>query len=417
MASTRWTLALIALAIAMIAGHRGPDEARGASGAGGEERAFTLLGRAQEAARTCDATGAATTLREALRLDPANPEIARELRGLVARAGLEPTPDERQIEDLVRTLGPGFRRTETKRFVVLSNASTSWTRERERLLERTYHEVMKFAERIGLPCVPPERKLVVVLFAEHADYRRFARSHDGVEAGWVAGYYASVPNHAVFYDDQTSPAFARAHAELDEVEREADDARRAAMLRNHPSPGVMVERARTLEDHAKTQRERLEEQALSASMAKTTHEAAHLIAFNTNIQLRSRHYPFWITEGFAICFETDDPSRPFNPSRADPRREAHLDELIASDALVPAAEFVGRTEAVGSDPSSVRAQYTQAWAMFKDASRYRKDELVALFADIARAPAGRMDEQTHGRLFEGRFGDPASHARAMLRRR
>ena len=79
--------------------------------------------------------------------------------------------------------------------------------------------------------------------------------------------------------------------------------------------------------------------------------------------------------------------------------------------------FVVRTSAEGNDPDSVRAQYTQAWAMFKDAARYREDELVALFADIARSPAGRMDEQTHARLFDERFGDPESYHRAMLRRR
>ena len=415
MASTRWTLALIALAIAMIAAHRAPDEARGETA--GEAQAVTLLERAKSAIRAGDPLGASMTLRQALRLDPANEDIASKLRELCASHNVEPTPDEEQIADLVEALGPGFCRTETARFVVLSNATTSWTRQRERLLERTYHEVMKFADRIGLPCVPPERKLVVVLFAEHAEYRRFAREHDGVEAGWVAGYYASVPNHAVFYDDRTSPAFARAHAQLAEVQREADDARRAAMSRNHPSPEAMVERARTLEDHAKTQREHLEQQARSASMAKTTHEAAHLIAFNTNIQLRSRHYPFWITEGLAICFETDDPSRPFNPSREDPQRDEHLNELIAGDALVTPGAFVRRTEAVGNDPADVRAQYTQAWAMFKDASRYRQEELVALFAEIARSPAGRMDDETHARLFEERFGDPDAHVRAMLRRR
>ncbi|GAB4550342.1 MAG: hypothetical protein Tsb0013_12020 [Phycisphaerales bacterium] len=414
MTPSRWVLPLVMLAIALGSLYRSPDEALGETG--GDGALTSLIDRARADADRGEFLAAERTLRTALRRDPADTAIASMLREVYERGGLKPTPDEQQIEALMAQLPPGFRRTETSRFVVLSNASTSWTRQRERLLERTYHEVMKFAQRVGLPCVPPEHKLVVVLFGEHADYRRFALTHDGVEAGWVAGYYASVPNHAVFYDDRTSPAFAEAHAQLDEVRREAADARRAADARNHPSPEAMVARADALEQHAQTQRERLEEQARCASIAKTTHEAAHLIAFNTNIQLRSRHYPFWITEGLAICFETDDPDKPFGPSRIDETRAARIDELVSEGALVPTDAFVKRTDAHGPDAETIRDEYTQAWAMFRDAARYREEQLVALFASIARSPAGRMSDDEHARLFAASFGDPSVHERAWLRR-
>ncbi len=416
MASGRWMLTLVALAIGLGSFYRPPTEAMGETPE--VESGFTVLvENAQRDARAGDHAAAASSLRRVLARDPANTQVAALLRDVYKQGRLEPTPDESQVETLVAQLGADFRRTETDRFVILSNAATGWTRTRERLLERTYHEVMKFAERVGLPCVPPEHKLVVVLFAEHAAYRSFAMEHDGVEAGWVAGYYASVPNHAVFYNDRTSPAFVDAHAQLDAVEREASDARRAATGRNHPSPEAMSARADALDEHAKTQRERLDEQADRASLAKTTHEATHLIAFNTNIQLRSRHYPFWITEGLAICFETDEPSRPFGPQQRDPQREAQLDDLVSAGHLTPLGAFVTRTEAHGHDASDVREEYTQAWALFKDASRYRKEELVAMFKDIAQSPAGRMSPETHAGLFEKHFGDPDAHERAWLRRR
>lgn len=411
MSAPRVVIVLIALAVLMGTVRR--PEAQGSSDAGRDAAVATLVERAQDAIESKDHAQAAEILRRALSHAPWDVEIARTLRDTYDAGRLEPGVDERAVEGLIAALGPAFRRTETKRFVVLSDASTSWTRTRERLLERTYHEVTRFGERIGLPVVPPEHKLVVVLFAQHAAYRAFALEHDGVEAGWVAGYYASVPNHAVFYDDRTSPAFQEAHAQLDEVVAEARAAGRIAHG-SHASPDA--QRADQLRAHAREQRERLEEQAEVASLAKTTHEAAHLIAFNTNIQRRSRHYPFWITEGLAIAFETSNPDRRFGPSVRDEARDAQFTEIRDAGGLAPLYEFVARTEVHHHDIAHVREEYTQAYSLFTDAARYQRDELAQLFLEIARAPAGRTTVEAQREHFVHAFGDIERYERAWLKR-
>lgn len=406
-------LTLGGLAIASLSRPPADASAHQARAAPNVERLVEIAGELHRAGESERAHG---VLRRALQQDPTNNDVAERLRSLCDRARIEPGVDEESLDELIEALGTDFRRTETARFVILSDASVDWTRQRERLLERTYHEVMKFALRLGLPAVPPEEKLVVVLFGDHSAYRAFARAHDGVDAGWVAGYYASIPNHAVFYDDRTSPAFRDAHAQLDEVEQKARATRRTVGGRTHPTPEQANARADALEDHARTQRERLDRQAREASLAKTTHEAAHLIAFNTNIQLRSRHYPFWITEGLAIAFETPEPAMPFGPNVIDEGHLGRFQELVSADSLLPLDEFVAHTDAHGHDAEDIRAEYTQAWALFVDAARYRKDELRDLLEAIARCEPGRMSPEQHRALFVEHFGDPERHERAWLRR-
>ena len=96
-----------------------------------------------------------------------------------------------------------------------------------------------------------------MLFA-HATSSSASREVDSVDARWMGGYYEPVRNRVVAYDDRSSESFRRiAHAP-----RAQADARRA-------------------------------------TRAKLAHEAAHLLAFNTGVQVRGVSYPEWFTEGLA----------------------------------------------------------------------------------------------------------------------
>ncbi len=362
-----------------------------------------------------EALARASVLRRSLMLEPTDRAAAAELTGLYDAGLLRLEADDARVESTLAALGSDFRRTETKRFVLLSDASPEWTRERERLLERTYHEVRKFARRAGLAFRPPEHKLVVVLFAEHASYQAFAREHDGVESGWVAGYYATVPNHAVFYDDRTSPVFQAAHAQLDAFAGEAGSS--GAVASTHPT--TEARRDAAIHEHVRAERLRLDEEARLTSVAKATHEAAHLIAFNTGIQLRTREYPFWITEGLATAFETHDPSASFGPG-TDAARSSHRVEIFAEVAEAggwsDAGGFVGAVEAPGSDAEGVREAYARAHALFADVVRHDPEAFAAILDDIARGPVGRRGSDELARLFVEHIGDPEEREAAVVRR-
>jgi hypothetical protein len=422
---TRWLLVCAVAAVASAA-LLPPPAASGEPGVRDERRspeqiAGTLVDRAAGFVAERAYAEAITALRGALAAAPTHRGAAAELTRLHEDVGVDLVADVEAVTrvhgHLEAMFGAEFRRVETRHFVILTDAAPSWARERERLLERTYDMVLRFARRANLPARPPEHKLLVLLFAEHADYRAFAARHDGVEAAWVAGYYATLPNHAVFYDDATGPLAASAHASMEERARAARDARERA---GELSRGSEYEReaAEQLRDQASALAEAVEDERrrISAELgltadAKAVHEAAHLVAFNAGIQLRSRHYPFWVTEGLATNFETHDPTRTFGPDAPTEEREEQFDAIVGADGLIPLREFVGLVHPPAGDERTIRRMYAQAYALFRDVFRYDREKLAALLDDIARERASALTEARLVELFERHFGDAEAYER------
>jgi hypothetical protein len=151
----------------------------------------------------------------------------------------------------------------------------------------------------------------------------------------------------------------------------------------------------------RSERARIEAAALERAEAKTVHEAAHLVAFNTGLQLRTHRYPFWITEGIGTAFETADSRGAFGPwSRYGPR-DGEVRERLAG--FEPLEAFLGRTDAP-ADREGARSAYAQAYALFTFAATREPRALGGLLRDIAAEPAGETTGRRLVELFAGRFG-------------
>ena len=170
--------------------------------------------------------------------------------------------------------------------------------------------------------------------------------------------------------------------------------------------------ADALRAHARSERDRLRKEADSASIAKTIHEAVHLLSFNCGVQSRAREYPFWLTEGLASSFETDDPRRAFGPGRPgrvgiatfrDAAHEASLSDLLN----------VGDPAAASGE--TALTLYAQSEALFEHLHRYKRDELRDLLLAYWALPSGDLPEQTHAGVFAEVVGDARSVERAMAR--
>lgn len=148
----------------------------------------------------------------------------------------------------------------TERFLLLSDADPSWVREQGEWLEQVASVFEREASSLGFTTARPSAPLRVMLFASRDDFIRFARDIDSVDARWMGGYYEPARNRVVSYDDRSSESFARA------------DPPHAARASEH---------------------------AQRATRAKLAHEGAHLLAFNTGVQVRGVDYPDWFTEGLA----------------------------------------------------------------------------------------------------------------------
>jgi hypothetical protein len=408
------------------AGH--PAEAAGQTARGEATRASTPIDgpTALEAARRALASGDVPSADQFYRLawhDPASQgDAARELWELHKRPGFSIRADEPAIDALMKQLGPRFRRLETPHFLVLSDAPADWVEERARLLERTRTQFLRVAAKLEAPVIPHQHRLAAVLFNSREDYRAFARERDGLEAEWVAGYYASAANRVVLFNHATSPDFAAAGASIERLEADVRAARATARKAERDQEGARAERLRQLASQQETRVRRLradlEEQSRAISDAKCVHETVHLLSFNTGLQRADRAYPFWISEGLATAFEPRDPAHAFGPDRpasliAD--RMERFDELRSSGKALALDRLVGMVEVPEWDEETAEAMYCQSHALFLHVFRRDPKQLGRLIETIGTSAVARHSPEELAALFAQHLGPVAGVERAMGR--
>jgi hypothetical protein len=162
--------------------------------------------------------------------------------------GFRLSVDTAALEATQVLLGEGFRRADTSHFVVLSDCDTAWTNTRAQVLERTRDQYFRVAKRMGVLVVPHERKLLCVFFKDHEMYRAFARTHDRVEAAWVAGYYSTAANRIVFFNEASAPGYEDAGAQLDTYRARVRSLREQADAARANGQAVLAERFGTQAD-------------------------------------------------------------------------------------------------------------------------------------------------------------------------
>jgi len=322
-------------------------------------------------------------------------EPAEALRRLHEQGLVSLEPDEASIESLREELGAGFYRVETDWFVALSDCDEVWTAARAGVLERTARQFRNMMERLGVEWTPPEHKLVCVLFAEHAEFARFAKERDGVEATWVSGYYTTSNNRTAFYDESTSPAVRRAMARLREAETSSSR-----------DPSVTMRDARA----------ELERHAREASIAKTVHEAIHMLAFNCGLQRRSRSYPFWFTEGLAGSFETTEPRHNFGPTIEQDGVRRQLRAFVADGRLMDMTALIGIVDAKGVDSDVASVMYAMSNSFFRYLYRFEREGLAGYARALWHAEARELRADEHVALFREHVGDEQRLARRWLER-
>jgi hypothetical protein len=330
--------------------------------------------------------------------------------------------DEPGVAETRRLLGSTFQRYDTPHFVIFSDCTSDWSNGRGDLLERSRTQFFRIAERLGLPAAPHRTKLVCVLFADHRQYQAFARAHDGLEAGWVAGYYATLSNRIVFYNDATSPVYEAFRGRLAEFERRMREARTKAEEADRLEQKDLATRLHASADDLTRQlereRSRLGERTAAHSTAKTVHEAIHLLSFNCGVQLPDRDYPFWVSEGLATAFETERPSDPFGPDRSvgGPRRDRY-DELRLAGRLAPINDLLSISEVPDWDADTADAMYAQSYTLFSYLYRHDPGTMGGYLRALSAERPGRLTPQRQVDLFTQWFGDPDEVARRMARSR
>jgi len=322
----------------------------------------------------------------------------------------------RRTRDL---LPDSFKNYETRRFVVLSNASPKWTRTQLGRLERTAHQLERFARRLDLRPQPLGHKLVCVLFADRDEYRLFASAHDEVTDTWIAGYYAPRSDRVVFYHAEANPSVVEARAALAEMNADIDSLDRAALRARKLGQADRAKQIQThrrrYEHHVRAEGRRIDAFAEEVGLATTVHEAVHQLLFNTGIQTSAVQSPFWISEGLATAFETSSTQGAFGPDHEYEPRRGVFDDMLAAEALIDLRMLVSWTELPTDDADVVQIAYHESYALVTWMSRFRRSELREYIHALRAEPAGAISANRHAALFTKSFGDVATLERAWLR--
>lgn len=417
--ATAASLAMLAFASPPIAAANlaaeHPDSSRSNSTSPLSRSARIALRNAQAAWDRGDYAVADSCFRQAWLSPDARAEAARALHELHTSPEFRLKVDEVQITRTMGQLGSGFDRYETEHFVIFSDCDPEWTRARGELLEQARDQFFRVAYRMGIPAVPHEYKLLCILFNDQDRYAAFAAAHDGLHSAWVAGYYATGSNRIVFYNDSSSRMLADALNRLKSIEQEAqEDLQRAVHAEDDDLASRLHASGEDRTRQVERERTRLREKAAAFSTAKTIHEAVHLLAFNTGVQRQDRDYPFWLSEGLATSFETEDPGAAFGPEYGSTRRDSRFRQMKRLGRLMPLREFLTMTDVPGSNADTAAIMYTQGHALFEHLYRNHREALGRYVLAFGNERSGRISGERHVELFTAHFGDPETIERAML---
>ena len=274
---------------------------------------------------------------------------------------------------------PSMRRSETRRFVILSDLSDEEVAAHGRLLERAAHAVEDFRKRLGLEAEHQhiQEKMLAVAFRRRADFLWFARRHDRLEASWMAGYFAPNPGRLVYFHARDIPSARVAARELDLL---------------------------ALDDRMITDaRESLETFIDQSTAAVVVHEAVHMILHERGIIPANSGIPLWLAEGVAASFEPIEPSRAFGPFQHASGRTRAFREHLFKGTVPPLKVLVGSRALPAGDNDEVRTFYDASASLCGWLAREEPEAFAEL---IRKATRGQIGDKPESRieLFEELFG-------------
>lgn len=342
--------------------------------------------------------------------------------GLCLRAAaaddLAPPPIPSDSEALERTQKavPQLGRTESEHYVLLSDAPLEDAQRVTQLLEATLRSFYANCEAMRLPAHPPKHKLVAVLFREKSDFAAFAKSQDGMQQSWAAGYYSPTVDRLVMFDAMSGDSVKQAMGQLrnneERVARQARSAGAGAL-----DAGGTAGQAARIQQQIAAQKHEIASDASDSFAGTVTHEAAHQLFFHSGVQKRGIMYPLWLAEGLATGFEASGPTDADLGFQSDnPKRRSAMAEAVSGDRLIPLRVLVSKDRYVSGSNSpegELRDFYGQSCIFTMWLARSRPTELrlyLEALKNGAYAVPSKREEN-----FEAIFGPIESLERVWLR--
>jgi hypothetical protein len=222
----------------------------------------------------------------------------------------EPLGRDALARRLTATEFKGFNVKQTKRYIYFYQSSETFWFGTQSILESMFKGVMAHAKTCGIEVHEPEFPLVVVLFANQAEFQKFRRMPPEVTA-----YYHPLSNRVFLHEP----------VELSELSRDL---------------------------------------ALSQAISTVAHEGAHQILQNIGVQQRLAGWPMWINEGLAEYFAPTSVGKNLTwkgAGRINDLRMFELQRYLESrDKERPDGRMIEQTVAASKLTS---AGYASAWGL------------------------------------------------------
>lgn len=271
---------------------------------------------------------------------------------------------------LVTEFGPDFTVTQTKHFIICSQAGKRYSKWCGSLFERLYKVLHNQWNSKELPLHDPEVPMIAVIFKDRANFEQYASQILGEGASAVHGFYSIQSNRMVLYDLTAAPNERPAFTDADIVKK----------LRKSPF-----------------------------NMATIIHECTHQIAFNVGLHTRFADNPLWLTEGMATYFETPDLRSKTGwrtIGKPNPWRLRQFQNFARSRRTADSLQTLIMTDQRFQNPETMLDAYAEAWAFsyfLIKTKRRLYEEYLRLIADrkplIWSTPEDRLKD------FQSVFGD------------
>ncbi|MBL8889956.1 MAG: DUF1570 domain-containing protein [Planctomycetaceae bacterium] len=273
---------------------------------------------------------------------------------------------------LKHELPEGFRLHQTRHYTFCYWTDREYVQWVATLYERLFSGFNNFWKNRGFEPRPATRPLIVLVFANRAQFERFARTDMKAEPTGIIGYYHVLNNWVVMYDLMADGQFGGRERGLSQA-------------LSHPNAVPMV--------------------------ATIVHEATHQLMFNNGMQQRLADIPLWVSEGLAVYFEAPDLTSKqgwkgigkINVLRYQ-RAKQYLQQRPA-DSLVTLMQDDKRFR----DGTATLDAYAEAWALnFFLLKKYAKQYQAYLQALSEKAPLINQTGPERIALFEEKLGKPLS---------
>ena len=287
---------------------------------------------------------------------------------------------QRPIQEVLQRaqscLDDSFKAHEDRFWVILTNADYKSISHIGRDLKATRHQFTRLCQVLGSARPMPKYKMLCIVFTEQKDFIKFS-STCGISAGLTAGihgYFSPADQWIVFYEPRGMPMFKEARDGL--AESEESLAKFEAEKTDDP-----VEKARQRK-MAESWAEQLDqrhhdlndfERELQTSI--TVHEAFHQLSWLSGFVDNRGGWAYWLHEGFATSFETDDTAYAFGPAQESTIRRDAFQQMLADNDLLPLRTLLAFRSFGALPPDRVSVFYQQSYALVRWLYRFRRTQL------------------------------------------